>query len=168
MEEPARVATLRPVKRRTRVIMLAAVIALLGSLVGGIGSASAGRAWCRTDPILIIDGRIADIFVLGPLTAPLKVTGPTKINIYVPQDAGLVLAIPDLGFLHGTDMQIIRTPTLQKTPDGKVPLKIEVYVPARDTNMPVAVEFAPHILGILKPVRVEATANEWITLNVVY
>jgi hypothetical protein len=148
--------------------MFAASLALLASLVAGLGTASAGRAWCRTDPLLLIDGQIADVFVLGPLTAPLQVTGPTRINIYVPQDAGLIVAVPDLGFLKGVDMQIIRTPALQKTASGRIPLRIEVYVPARDTNMPVAVEFAPRILGILDPDRVDGTANEWIVMDVVY
>jgi hypothetical protein len=168
MDDTEPTAPRRTVKRHTRMLLLAAVIALMGSLVGGIGSASAGRAWCRTDPILIIDGQISDIFVAGPLTAPFQVTGPTKINIYVPHDAGLIIAIPDLGFLKGVDMQVIRSANLQKTPEGRIPLKIEVYVPAQSSSMPIAVEFAPRVLGILDPVRVEGTANQWITLGVEY
>jgi len=155
-------------QRRARLLSSIAALALLTALFAGLGTASAGRAWCRTDPLLVINGQVADVFVAGPLNAVTQVTGPTKINIYVPADAGLIVAVPDLGFLHGTDMKVIRSQDLHVSPSGRIPLRIEVYVPAKDTNMPVAVEFAPRILGILNPVRVEATANEWIKLNVVY
>jgi hypothetical protein len=134
-------------------------------------AASAARAWCRTDPIVVIDGTLADVFVSGPLLASLTVTGPTKMIITVPEGVKTQMILSDLGFLHGYDYEFRQSSDLQKTRRG-VEVRVEVYVPARDDSMPVRVEFSPRALGLLgvlglnpATVSAEGTANEWITLN---
>lgn len=152
----------RQVPARSRLLVVLTLVALTFIVLAP--SASAARAWCRTDPVVVLDGTLADVFVSGPLLAPLKVTGPTKLIITVPEGVKTQMILTDLGFLRGYDFKFKQSSDLQKT-DAGIEVKIEVYVPSRDKNMPIKVEFAPRLLGILWPDSVEGTANQWITLN---
>lgn len=150
--------TRRSVVRRS-VVPLVALVALHAQ------SASASVRWCRSDPVVTIDGRIADIFVSAPLSAPLKVNGATEIVVTVPVgvDAKLVLAGP--GFGRGEDVRFAESRVLRNGPGG-IEVDIAVYVPARDDAMPVRVEFAGRLAEFLTPARAEGTANAWVTLRV--
>lgn len=141
-----------------------AVTLVMLAVVTMAPSADAARAWCRTDPIVVLDGTLADVFVSGPLLAPLKVTGPTKLIITVPEGVRTQMILTDLGFLRGYDYTFKQSSELTKTDEG-IEVRVEVYVPSRDSKMPIKVEFAPRLLGILWPDSVEGTANQWITLN---
>jgi hypothetical protein len=112
----------------------------------------------------LIDGAIADVFVSAPLTAPLKVTGPTEVVITVPEGVETAVVLTDLGFGRGETVTFKESARLRRTADG-VQLKVAVRVPARDDEMPVRVEFAPRILGILWPDSAEGTANDWVVLR---
>ena len=146
--------------RRFSVSLLLGMLALL--LVSA--PASAGRAWCRTDPIMIINGNIADLFISSSLLAPFQVTGPTQVVVTLPQGVS-ILAIPDLGFLHGEKITVKHSDDLQVTQKG-IELMFDVYVPAKSTALPVTVDFAPRILGILWPTSASGTSNQWIHLAV--
>jgi hypothetical protein len=151
-----------PVRAR---LLLVFTLVTLAFVVMAPGT-SAARAWCRTDPIVVIDGTLADVFVSGPLLAPLKVTGPTKMIVTVPEGVKAHMILHDLGFLRGYDSKFQYSSELQKTDKG-TEIRVEVYVPARDSRMPIKVEFSPRLLGILAPEGVEGTANQWITLETV-
>lgn len=158
----------RPGPRRIPVrarLLLVFTLVTLAFVVLAPG-ASAARVWCRTDPIVVIDGTLADVFVSGPLLAPMKVTGPTKMIVTVPEGVKTNMILQDLGFLRGYDFKFIQSSELQKTATG-TEIRVEVYVPARDSSMPIKVEFSPRLLGILAPEAVEGTANQWITLETV-
>lgn len=127
---------------------------------------SAGYGWCRTDPVVLIDGRIVNITVTGPLLAPLKVTGPNQVVVRTPEDVDSYLILADLGFGRGEVVSFERTPRLQKTEQG-IEVEVAVYVPARDSSMFVGVEFAPNVVGLLAPSKAEGTANEWVVLRAV-
>ena len=148
--------------RRVSVSLLLGVLALL--LISA--PASAGRAWCRSDPVVIINGSIADVFISSSLLAPLQVTGPTQVVITLPENAS-ILAISDLGFLHGEVVTVKRSSALHVTAQG-VEFMIDVYVPAKNTALPVTVDFAPRILGILWPASASGTSNQWIHLAVTF
>jgi len=149
-----------PVKSRLLLVFTLVTLAFVVMAPG----ASAARAWCRTDPLVVIDGTIADVFVSGPLLAPLTVTGPTKMIVTVPEGVKTQLILTDLGFLRGYDVKFEQSSELQKTDKG-VEVRVEVYVPARDSTMPIKVEFSPRLLGLLNPDGVEGTANQWMTLE---
>jgi hypothetical protein len=149
---------------RARLLLVFSLVTL--AFVVLAPGASAARAWCRTDPIVVIDGTLADVYVSGPLTAPLKVTGPTKMIVTVPEGVKAHMILHDLGFLRGYDFKFQYSSELQRTDTG-VEVRVEVYVPARDSKMPIKVEFSPRLLGLLAPESVEGTANQWITLETV-
>jgi len=128
--------------------------------------ASAGFGWCRSDPIVLIDGHIADIFVTGPLTAPLKVTGPNQIVITTPPGVQRHLVLATLGFGRGEVVRFQTSEELKRTPQG-VEIEVAVYVPSRDSSMDVGVEFAPNLLGLLAPERAYGKANSWVVLRTV-
>lgn len=125
--------------------------------------AAASKAWCRTDPVIMVDGYLSDIFVAGPLTALLTVTGPTQIVVTVPVGVSAWQVLPDLGFGRGTNVTFQESPSLTKTSRG-AEVQVAVYVPSSDPEMPVRVEVAPRLLGLLWPVSADGTANEWIVV----
>ena len=141
-----------------------AILAVLMALSSSAASASVG--WCRTDPVIMVDGVIADVFVSAPLDALLKVTGPNHIVITTPAKVDAVLSVSTLGFGRGEIVEFEQSRRLKATDDG-IELRIQVFVPATDDQMPVLVEFAPRLLGILAPVASEGTANDWISFRVV-
>lgn len=143
-----------------RALVLVVLVFTLTGLSGQ--SAKAGVGWCRLDPIVMIDGNIADIFVAVPLLDLLKVNGPTEIIVTTPPDVSAYLILPGVGFLHGEIVTFETSPELNVTEEG-IDVWIQVYVPARK-NIPVLVEFAPHIIGILWPTSAEGTANSWVSV----
>jgi hypothetical protein len=91
------------------------------------------------------------------------VTGPTQIVISTPKSVTISLAIPGIGFLRGENVSFKRSRKLAKSADG-IELKIALLVPAGD-DFPVGVDFAPRVLGILKPESTEGRTNRWIKMS---
>ncbi len=148
--------------RGTLVTPALVLVALL--LVLATHPAAAGVGWCRTDPVVVIDGRVADVFVSVPLDALSRVTGPTEIVITVPVGVTNTWAVPGPGFGYGEVVTFDQSPALSETAEG-VEILVKVYLPATDDEMPVLVEFAPHVIGVLAPDGAEKTANTWIRLR---
>ena len=127
--------------------------------------AAASVRWCRSDPLVAIDGELADIFVAAPIEAPLTVTGPTEIVVTVPKrEVSAELILATLGFGRGEKVTFAESSRLKVT-DAGIQVQIDVFVPASDDAMPVRVEFAPRIIGILSPASAEGVANTWVTLR---
>jgi hypothetical protein len=150
-------------ERRTTLFRSSVLALLVFAFIGA--NADAHRTWCRTDPVVAIGGAVADVFVAGPLAAPLYVTGPTQVVVTVPVGVDAWLVLSDLGFGRGEVVGFAQSAALQVTDDG-IEVQVQVYVPA-DRAMPVLVEFAPRLIGILWPDSAEGTANSWITLGTV-
>ena len=154
---------LRPRGFRLPSALLAALLALTFLVQG----TDAQRAWCKTDPLVIIDGATADILVAAPLgslvQAVLSVTGPNQIVVTVPQGVKAWLVLSDLGFGRGNVVTFVQSPNLRKTADG-IEVRVDTYVPA-NRSFPVRVEFAPRLLGLLSPASAEGTSNAWISLS---
>lgn len=122
----------------------------------------AGRGWCRSDPLITIEGVPADIFCTARLTSPLHVKGPTQIVVRVPSGVSTALVLAGPGFGRGEKVRFEETDRLQRS-DSAVDLEVAVYVPAKK-DLAIGVEFAPRIVGILNPDQAEGFANQWITL----
>jgi hypothetical protein len=146
--------------RRTLLSSAAVAATALGATVDTVNAA---RGWCRSDPVVLIAGVLVDIFCTAPLSALLNVTGPTDITVTVPDGAKASLILAGLGFGRGEKVHFATSNELTKS-DDHVDVKIEVLVPAKD-DLPIGVEFAPRIIGILNPERAEGFANSAITLT---
>ena len=145
------------------VTTIALTLAVLGLVLTG-SPAQAGKGWCRVDPIVIIDGEIADVFVGSTLSALLTTTGPIRMVVTVPPGTQATKLISDLGFGRGYDFRFAESSDLVATEDG-IPVRVDVYVPATDDSLPVSVYFAPRLLGILWPASVDGYANSWVSLT---
>ena len=140
-----------------------AIALVILTLALTVHSAAAGTHWCRSDPVVVIDGQVADVFVSVPLDDLAKVNGPTEIVITTPVQVRATLATPGVGFGYGEKVRFDKSPSLDVTQEG-IEVRIKVRVPARDA-IPVRVEFSPRVVGVLAPDSAEGTANEWIALR---
>ncbi len=134
------------------------------ALAVAVPSAGAGVGWCRADPVLVIDGQLADVFVSARFDDLTKVKGPTEIVVSTPVGVDIRLAVATVGFGHGEKVRFEESESLKVTADG-IELRIKVRVPAGSDDMPILVEFAPQVVGLLQPTASEGTANEWISLR---
>lgn len=113
-----------------------------------------------------IDGDLADIFVGAPVeeVVPLQVGGSTEVVVPVPTgvDGKLVLSSPRFG--QGVNETFGHSRRLEVGRRG-IEVKSRLLVPADDDTMPMRVEFAPRVVGVLSPMSAERTANRWFTLR---
>ena len=125
-------------------------------------AAEASRGWCRSDPFIVIEGAVVDIFCTAPLEAPWSVTGPTEIVVSVPVGVSAALVVKGVGFGRGEVVHFEEKSRLKQLADG-IELEVGVYVPA-NRELPIGVEFARNLVGILTPTTAEGVTNQWITL----
>jgi hypothetical protein len=140
------------------------------SLIFGVSSASAGIAWCRSDPVVVIDGQLADIFVASDLAMQFKATGPLQLVIALPPSSTGSVVLSDTGFgLHGYDVRFVTDASLTRT-NRHTQVRVAVYAPATDSTLPVQVTFAPRDLtagltAILFGTSANGFANNWVSLT---
>ena len=127
-------------------------------------SASAGVGWCRTDPVVVVDGRVADIFVSARFDDLSKINGPTEIVVSTPVGIDAELVIATAGFGYGEKVRFVQSESLQVTSQG-IEVRVKVRVPARVDAVPVRVELAARVVGVLQPDEAEGNANNWIPLR---
>ena len=145
-------------------LLLPALVLACGAATVAAPEAGAYRTWCRTDPVVSVGGVVVDVFVSGPLNAPTLVTGPTLVVVTVPRGVDAWLVASDVGFGRGERVSFEESGALRATVGG-VEVRVDVYVPSRDDDMPVLVEFAPRVVGLLAPASAEGTANRWVSLE---
>jgi hypothetical protein len=143
--------------------MWALLVSLL-TLALAVPGTSAGVGWCRDDPLVVIDGKVANIFVSAKFRDLPKVTGPTEFVVTTPVGVAGALAVEGPGFGYGEDVRFAESRSLKVTPEG-IEVWIKVRVPARSDTMPIRVEFAPQVVGVLQPTIAHGKANEWISLR---
>lgn len=119
-------------RRRAAKLFAGAVLAAV-PVAGMARDASAGRAWCRKDPIFEIEGELLHIYLSGPAAIEDDVTGPSVVTLYVPKRAKTRFIWADEGFAGlGYDVRIEHVDWLTIDPDsGKVATQTDVYVPAK-------------------------------------
>jgi len=100
-----------------------------------------GILWCKSDPVVSLNGRLVDITAALPLEYVLFVTGPTQIEIQTPPGVERFVVISDLGFNgHGTEVTFVDGGGVVE--DGEIPTRIRVTVPIhldRDEQVPMEV-----------------------------
>jgi hypothetical protein len=157
-----RLRTLPGITGAIRTIVLAALAAVL---IAPSGTVTATIGWCKSDPLVQIGPNVVDIILSAPLNAPLKVTGPNEIVIIVPETVSAT-AVRLVGFGQGEVVSIDHSHKLKVTEDG-IEVVVRAFVPSIDDTMPVVLDFAPNILGLLNPASAQGFANTWITLETV-
>ena len=150
-----------PLFRRLASMFALAVVLL--ALAGAPAGARIGT--CRGDPVVRIDGQIADIVLSSHDEMKDAATGPAKVVVTVPSGVPAELVATDRGFGgHGYDVRFAESDRLRVTERG-LEVRIEVYAPATDGSLPVWVEFTPRGEGRLSAGSAEGRANAWVTLT---
>jgi hypothetical protein len=126
--------------------------------------AEAARGWCRADPLLRIAGQFVHVYITSSSTMLQSATDKIRLTVFVPTGVRgkLVDVLADFG--EGYDVRF-RESSLLHVVDGQVPVIVSVYCPARDSSLPVMVEFAPVGDGPLSPGSASGTANSLITFR---
>jgi hypothetical protein len=154
-----------PIRRffSVRRAMVQTIIAVVLAL-SVTAQASASVGWCRSDPVVVVNLTLADVFTSAQIEDLGKVTGATRIVIVTPKNVFATLATPGLGFGYGEFVTFEKSSSLHKTFSG-IEIIVKVYVPATDSAMPIKVYFAPRIVGLLAPMSAQGHANSWIILR---
>lgn len=146
-----------------------AFVTAAAAAVGGLvlpRRAWALRGWCKTDPVVLIGGKLADILVAvdNPVEMVFESTGPVEYEVTLPRGVRGV-AVRTVGFGRGERFRFKSSRRLKQSADG-IELRIAVRVPAAG-DYPLALEFAPEGVGLLNPDRIEGRTNERVVLNTV-
>jgi uncharacterized membrane protein YjdF len=146
-----------------RFVVVQLVLALL-LVFSSAAPASASVGWCKSDPIVVVNLTLADVFSSAQIQDLSKVTGSTRIVLVTPMDVFATLATPGLGFGYGEFVTFQRSPYLHVT-RTHIDVIVKVFVPSTDSSMPIRVYFAPRIVGLLQPMSAEGHANSWVVLR---
>jgi hypothetical protein len=125
----------------------AALILVLGLFAVFAPSASAGIVWCRTDPVVSVNGQAVNIFVASTEEIFQQATGPTDVVVSVPVGVSAELLWTDPGFGYGETVTIVESSRLRVTSSG-VQIMVSAYVPATG-SLPVLVEIVPAYAGVV-------------------
>ncbi len=140
------------------------LLALLPLLLVTAPGVDAARTWCRTDPVVSIDGQIADIIVMASVDDLPKITGATQVVVVVPIAVNTRLVATDPGFGFSEVVSFKQSDQLLLT-SSLLPVTVRVYVPATSSTVPIKVNFNPRGIGLLSSASGTGTANSWVVLK---
>lgn len=96
--------------------------------------ASAGLLWCRSDPVVRLDGTLVDIVIAIPVDYVPAVNGATHFEVRTAKGATRELILNDVGYNgHGSEVVFTDGPGWVK--DKKVPTSVRVHVPIDETKL---------------------------------
>jgi hypothetical protein len=147
-------------------------ITLLAALVAvtvGVQPADAARGYCRVDPVIMVDGQLADVFVTSTIEMLTSATGPISMEIVIPVGSRGSVWLTDVGFLRGYNIVFKQSSALKRTATH-TQVRVRVYAPAKNSSLPVTVTFAPRTLSsslreVLFGSSASGYANAWVTLT---
>lgn len=155
--------------RLLRSLVCALALCLLTGVVAA-PRADAARGWCRVDPIIMVDGQLADVYIGSSLEMLLQATGPIQLEIVLPDGSTGFVILNDVGFLHGYNVVFTHSSDLTRT-TLHTQIQARVYAPAKSSDLPVTVTIAPRALfastlaEILIGTSFDGYANSWVTLT---
>lgn len=124
-----------------------------------------GRAaltWCKSDPIVRLDGTLVDITVGIPLEYESLVTGPVRIEVQTPESVERELVLSGPGF-NGYPEEVRFSDNTGEVEDKQFPATIKVRMPVDKSRLAPG-ERVPVEVTILAdnapvPVIVEGTSD---------
>jgi hypothetical protein len=142
-----------------RLIGAAAIAGPLG--LGARGQADAARGWCLADPLLRIGGQMAHVYISGPAEMLSSATDKILLRVTLPRGVDGKLRDILSDFDKGYDVRFSTSSALQVV-DGRIPVGLAVYCPARNSTLAVNVQFSPVNSGPLALAAASGTADAWI------
>lgn len=121
-----------------------------------VGSANAGRVWCRTDPDVYLEGTFVGVQVGIPDDYLPLVNGPTSLWFNLPSQVDRQFAWADAGF-NGLGYNVgFLTAYQPNKPAAKFSVNLTIKVPIKDgTKVPIWCSATPD-----KGTYVERTGND--------
>ena len=158
--------TRRSVTRRAALRLLAPLAVAL-MLVLQAQSASAGIGWCRSDPLISVNGKTGHVYVESTEEMKVKKSGPIAIVVLVPKGMlASASAVPlDNGFGLGYAISFKEDGRLSAR-GGFVEVRVAAYAPATDGSLPVRVIFHSDDPSLNDSTKT-ANANAWIETGTV-
>jgi len=181
----------RSIRLTRRGVLLLAGGAIALPLALTSRDAGATIQWCKRDPIISFDGRVASIFVAAPADGVALVSEPVRVFVTVPRGhddqasahsndnaaahwrkhplssgVEVVLLSTDEGFGMGYDVHFKESVHLEHTADGHIEVKVAIYVATANErdDFPVLLEWQPESVGEVTA-STEGTANRWVSLR---
>jgi hypothetical protein len=96
--------------------------------------ADAGWIWCKTDPVVRLNGTLVDILIAIPLDSVPAVNGPTQFEIQTPRGVERELILNDLGY-NGHGSEVVFTDGPGVVLNQEFPTTIRVHVPIDETKL---------------------------------
>jgi hypothetical protein len=120
----------------------ASLCLVLLALVIFAAAASAGVTWCRSDPIVELNGKRVQIWVAVPEQYASQVSGPIQIEINAPAVVNRQLLLTDAGFNGQGESVSFTTNNGTLLPDGSFYMTFIIQVPMNGvyTTVPVHIE----------------------------
>jgi hypothetical protein len=149
-------------------LALVAALSIFAALIAA-APVGAGISWCRADPVFSLDGKVGHVYLSTHDGLQHLNNSSLDVVIAHPHKVATKLIAIDGGFGQGMSVNFRETKKdstdLVKTPAG-YEIEVWTYVPARDSSMPILVEFAPGD-GNVVTASVIGTANQWIVLRTI-
>ena len=139
-----------------RIVVCIAVL----TIVAFATPAHAGIAWCRGDPVVLLNGTVVDISVGIPVEYVLLVNGPVAYTIQTPPPVTRAVLVGDVGYGHGST--ILFTDGAGAVKDTAFPVRIDVVIPIDESHLApdevVPVELTVHAANAA-PVTAQGTSD---------
>jgi hypothetical protein len=154
-----------PLLSRRALARLLTPLALALMLVLQVNTASAGIGWCRTDPLITVNGRTGHVYLDSTDAMMTSATGPILLEIRVPVGSTTAAVPLDSGFGYGYSITFKEDAELAtRGPFSEV--RVSAFVPAKDSSLPVKVTFHADRANLRESIKT-STANTWILTRVV-
>ncbi len=108
--------------------IVAKLVIVLFALVSWVAPASADLRWCRTDPIITLNGAVVDLSVAIPLEFVPLVNGPVEYEVQTPVFTRRQLIVNDLGY-NGYGSKVIFKDGSGTMKNGQIPTTVRVHIP---------------------------------------
>jgi hypothetical protein len=142
-----------------------APLALALMLVLQVQNASAGIGWCRTDPLITVDGHSGHVYIESTEQMFSSATGPILIEVRIPVGTSASAVPLDYGFGRGYAITFKEDDRLYSR-GSYVEVRVRANVPAIDGSLPVKVTF--HSVDQVQQDSIKSgTANDWIETGTV-
>ena len=147
----------RLTRRQSLRFISGGAIALAAPLIGSARSAEAGISWCRTDPLITVNGKTGHVYVESTAEMWTSRSGPIQVTVVAPVGSEASAVPLDHGFGLGYTI-LFREDAGLKRLGSFSEVRVEVVAPALNGSLPVRVIFHSDDPGLKDSVR-ESMAN---------
>ena len=138
------------------------------AVIGGLlvpKSAEAGISWCRTDPLITVNGKTGHVYVDSTADMYTSRSGPVEIEVQVPAGA-IATAVPlDNAFGLGYTISFREARDLAWR-GSYTEVRVAAFAPAADDSLPVRVYFHSDVNPNWDSTKT-SVANQWIRTGAV-